>query len=238
MVGSRLSRTEEKTARHRIAIGLIGSIALLIFFAVFGLKLLIGFSLLVDKIRGGTTPVDQSSQSVLLAPVLDTISDATNSATLTIGGTAQANDTVILYKNGTEYKKLPIPDTGVFRITDIPVDEGAVSFYAIITDQKNRTSERSNTVSTTVDRTPPKLVVDSPSDNTTINDGSHKVTVTGLTDNDDIRVTITGRIVVIKSDGSFTYHMPLNDGQNKLEIIATDPAGNTTTVTRMVTYQP
>ncbi len=61
--------------------------------------------------------------------------------------------------------------------------------------------------------------------------------MTGTTDQ-DVTVTISGRIVVVKSDGSFSYNMPISDGANKLEIVSTDAAGNSTKVERNVTYQP
>ena len=237
MVHSRMSRFEEKTARHRIAIGLIGSLTILVFLAVFGLKLLIGFSVLVDRIRGGSSPSTSTQQSILLPPVLNSLPEATNSATITISGTAQSKDQVILYVNNAEYKRITVPDTGTFQFSDIAVDEGTVTASAKILDSKQNASDLSNVITTVIDRTPPKLTVDAPADNTTINDGTHKVLVTGKTDQ-DMNLTISGRIVVIKSDGSFSYSMPLSDGANKLEIVSTDTAGNSTKVERNVTYQP
>jgi len=237
MVHSRLSRFEEKNARNRIAIGLIGSAALLLFLGVFGLKLLIGFSVLVDKIRGVSTPPQSLQQSILLPPVLDQLPEATNSATITIRGTAKAKNQVIVYVNDVEYKRTTVPETGTFEFTDIPVDEGNITARAKLIDAKQNTSELSNIVSTSIDRTPPKLTVDAPSDNTTVNDGTHKVLVTGKTD-EDTKVTISGRIVVVKSDDSFSYTMPLNDGSNKLDITSVDSAGNKTSIVRSITYQP
>ncbi len=238
MVSSRLSRVQEKSARKRIVIGLLGSVAIIVIIAVFGLKLLIAFRVLVERIRGGGKPVQQTtSQSVLVPPVLDPLPEATNSATITISGSAVAKDQVGLYINSAEYKRITVPDTGSFQFTDIPVDVGTVTASAKLIDTKQNTSDISNVITTTVDRTIPKLTIDSPSDNTTVNDGTHQVQISGLTD-PNINVSISGRIVVVKADGSFIYSMPLNNGANKLEIVATDDAGNSTTVERNITYQP
>lgn len=237
MVSSRLSRFEEKSARHRIAIGLIGSLGILILIAVFGLKLLIGFSVLIDRIRGGTTPIQSTQTSVLLPPVLDPLPEATNSASITVSGTAQSKDQVIVYLNAIEYKRMTVPDSGSFTFPNIPVDEGAMSVTAKLIDAKQNTSDLSTAVTTVIDRTPPKLTVDNPTDNLTVNDGTHKVTVSGITD-PDMTVTINGRIAIVKSDGSFTYSLPISDGQNKVEVLSKDAAGNSTTVTRTVIYQP
>lgn len=237
MVSSRLSRFEEKSARNRIAIGLLGSVGILVLIAVFGVKLLIGFSVLIDRIRGGSAPIQSTQQSVLLPPVLDTLPEATNSATITVHGTAQAKDQVILYLSAIEYKKMTVADNGTFVFSDIPVDEGTMSVTAKALDAKQNISDVSAAVTTMIDRTPPKLSVGAPGDNATVNDGTHKVLVTGKTDS-DMNVTISGRIVVVKSDGSFSYSMPLSDGANTLEIISTDAAGNSTKVEKNVTYQP
>lgn len=236
MVSSRLRRFEEKNATRRIAIAIFGSIAILVFLALFGVRILIGFSLLIDRIRGGTQQ-QAPQQTLILAPVLDPLPEATKSATLTVYGRGAPKTEAALYLNGEEYKKVGVNEDGTFEISGIPVEEGKVTLNAKLIDEKNTSSDFSNTISTLVDRTAPKLVVDKPEDNTTINDGTHKVTVNGITD-EDMKVAINDRIVVVKADGSFTYSMPLNDGENKLAIIARDPAGNETKVERKVIYQP
>lgn len=236
MISSRIRRYEEKNASRRIATALIGTAGLLVFFGVFGIRMLIGFSLLIDRIRGGSAPIPQQ-QAVILSPVLDPLPEATKATTITIHGKATAKMQLILFLNDAEYKRLAVSDDGTFEVNDIPVSEGSVTASAKITDDKNNISELSNVITTMVDRTAPKLTVDKPADGITINDGTHKATVNGITD-EDMKVTINGRIAVVKSDGSFTYSMPLNDGENILSILSKDAAGNETKVERKVIYQP
>jgi bacillopeptidase F len=112
---------------------------------------------------------------------------------------------------------------------------GANTISARLTDAKGNLSDASNIVSITYANTPPKLVVSDPADNSTVNGDTASVVVNGTTD-DNITVTINDRMVVVKSDDSFSYTFPLNDGDNTLKIVATDAAGNQTTVTRKVTY--
>ncbi len=235
MVLSRISRVEERKARRRIAVAFLGSVVLLVFLAFFGLRILVGFSLLIDRIRG-TTPQSQQQSAILLPPILEQLPEATNSATIQVSGKATPKTTLILFVNAQEYKKIPVPESGDFTVTEIPVTEGDLTISAKVTDDKD-TSDTSNILTTVIDRTPPKLTIDSPENNSTVNDGTRKVTVTGLTD-EDMKVTINGRIVVVKSDGSFTYSMPLNDGDNKLTITSRDPAGNETSSERTVKYIP
>lgn len=236
MVTSRLRRIEEKAATRRIALAIVGSIGILVFLVLFGLRILVGFSLFVDRIRGNS-PQPQQQASLILPPLLDPLPEATNSSTLTVHGKGNPKMQLILYVNDQEYKKLTIADDGTFEVSGVPVEEGTVMISSKQTDDKNNVSDLSNVISTSIDRTAPKLTIDTPQDGTTINDGTHKVAVAGITD-EDLKVTINGRIVVLKSDGSFTYSMPLNDGENKLEIISRDPAGNETRVERRVIYQP
>lgn len=236
MVSSRLRRVEEKDASRRIAAALLGIVGVSVFLLLFGVKILIGFSLLIDRIRGGSTPAAQQ-QAIVLPPVLDPLPEATGSASITISGKGAPKTKAILYVNDTEYKRIPVENDGTFKLTNIEIDGSSISIYAKLIDDKNNMSNASNTITTTADRTPPKLTIDKPEDNSTINDGTHKVAVSGITD-EDMKVTINGRIVVLKSDGSFTYSMPLNDGENKLKIVSRDAAGNETTVERKVTYQP
>jgi len=232
-----MRRLEEKNARRKIAIGLIGTLALLVFLALFGFRLLIAFSLFVDRIRGGSPTQQTQTGTLLLPPILDTLPDATGSATISVHGTGQADMTVILSVNGDEYRRLTVDKDGTFTIEDIPVSEGKVTISARLTDGKKEVSDISNTITTVIDRTPPDLTIDKPEDGATVNDGTHRVSVEGTTDT-DARVTINGRIVVVSSTGSFRYSMPINDGENTLKIVATDDAGNSLEVEKKVTYQP
>lgn len=233
---SRLRRVEEKKAQKRLLIALGGSFALLVFLGLFGLKLLVGFSLLVDRIRGGS-PAPSAQQNLILPPVLDPLPEATNSATLQISGKGTPKLQAIIYVNDKEYKKLPVADDGTFTQSDIAVDEGSVTVSAKLADEKGALSDLSNVITTLIDRKPPTLEITKPDDNTTVNDGTHRVTVEG-TSEEDARITINGRIVVTRSDGTFAYRMPITDGANKLNVVASDAAGNQTTVERNVIYQP
>ncbi len=80
----------------------------------------------------------------------------------------------------------------------------------------------------------PKLAVSAPSNN--LNTEAEKVTVKGITDK-DAKVTINGVEVSVAGDsGGFNHSISLVVGANKIALVATDPAGNTSkknlTVTR------
>jgi hypothetical protein len=236
MITSRLRRVEDKRASKRILIAILGSVALLVFLLMFGLKILIGFGAMLDKIRG-SSPQQQTVSDLLLPPILDSLPEATHSATISIRGKSEPKKEVIIYINDSEYKKVTTTDAGEFTIESIPVEETKITITAKLVGEKDQMSAASNVVTTVIDRTPPKLTVSKPEDNQTINDGSHKVTVEGMTD-EGMRITVNDRIAVVKADGSFIYAMSVSDGETVLMIVSTDPAGNQTKVERRVTYQP
>ena len=215
-------------------LSLIGIIGILTLILVFGLRLLVTFSLFVDKIRGNS-PQTQSQSVILLPPSLDPLPEATNSATLTISGTGQGGLTLVLYKNEAEVKQLPISTEGIFSIPSLSLDEGDNTLSAKVKDDKGNVSDLSNVIRVTIRRNPPDLDVLSPQNGVTIHGEKKIVTVTGKV-KEDTTVTINGRFVVIQNDGSFSYDFPLDDGDNILKITAADVAGNQTSVERKVMY--
>jgi hypothetical protein len=49
-------------------------------------------------------------------------------------------------------------------------------------------------------------------------------------------VTVNGLRVLVRSDGTFDYHMELREGKNKIVVVSTDKAGNSITTTKYATY--
>jgi bacillopeptidase F len=211
--------------------GIVGIVALV---GLFGVKALIGFSVFMDKLRGAS-PTPTQNQSVILPPTLDPPPEATNSATISVTGKGKADLTLIVYLNDAQFKKINVPTDGNFSIINVPLTDGANTISAKLSDDKGTLSELSNVVSVRYANTPPKLDVSAPADNSNVSGDPNTVSVTGTTD-DNVTVTINDRFVVIKSDNSFSYGYPLNDGDNILNIVAMDTAGNQTKITRKVIY--
>ncbi len=235
MALSRMSRLEDKKQQKRLIAAIVGSMAILLLVALFGVKALISFSLLVDKVRGNSPQTPQSQQTIIAPPVLDAPPIATNSATMTLTGKGQSGLTLIVYLSDGEFKKMPVPQDGNFFIVGIPLKEGTNTMSAKLTDDKGNTSDLSNVVSVTYGNKPPKLDVSAPDENANVSGDTNTIAVSGATD-DEVTVTINDRLVVVRSDNTFTYSYPLNEGDNILKIVATDVAGNQTKVERKVVY--
>lgn len=234
MVYSRLIRHEERRQRKRLLFALGGMMALIIFLFVFGLKILVGFSLLVDRIRGNTPQQTTQGQELILPPVLDPLPEATNSATLTITGKSDPGVNIILYIDEEESATLPVQSDGTFSLTK-KLAEGDHTISAKAKNDKDVVSDLSNVVTVTIKRSKPELTVTSPNDGERIVGDSNTIVVKGKTASENT-VTVNDRLAVVGSDGSFSYTQTLTEGENILHIAATDPAGNQETADRRVTY--
>jgi hypothetical protein len=236
MAYSRLNRVADRKEKRRLVLAIVGILALFTLLILFGVKALIGYSLLVEKLKGNsTTPTTQPSQTIILPPTLDPPVAATNSATIAITGKGQAGLALILYVNNSKQTQIPVKQDSTFIASSVPLTSGSNTISAKLTDSKGNLSDLSNIVSVTYSNTPPKLVISDPQDNANVSGDPNTVTVNGMTD-DNVTVTINDRMVVIKSDDSFSYSYPLNEGDNILNIVATDAAGNQMTIQRKITY--
>jgi hypothetical protein len=232
---TRYGRVEENKQRKKLVLAIVGSIALIVFLFLFGFKLLIGFSLLVEKLHGSTPSTQNPTQTIIQPPTLNALPVATKSGTLVVSGSGQSGLTAIVYVNDQETMNISVTKSGMFA-SPLTLKDGVNTISAKLMDNKGNLSDLSNVVTVEIKQKQPTLNISSPGDNASILGENNIVTISGNTD-DNTTVTVNGRFIVIKSDNTFSYQYPLSDGQNKLTIIATDDAGNSTTVERSVTYQ-
>lgn len=236
MISSRMRRYETRRQQHRITLAIIGIFGLVAFLLVFGLRILIGLSVLVDRMRGAS-PTPQAQPTVILPPVLDALPQATFSATLSVSGKGSPNLTAILYVNDKDVQRMPTDKDGNFVFKNIAFAEGNNTVSAKLTDEKGSLSDLSEVLSVMVKTSKPSLEVTQPDDNAEVHGDAGTVTVTGKTD-DNVSVHVNDRFVVVRSDNTFSYEYRLKEGTNTLAVVAEDQAGNSTTVTRTVTYKP
>lgn len=234
-LSSRMRRFEEKRLRTRLMLILLGTVSLIIIFGVFGVRLLIGFSVLVEKTRGND-PTQQQQRALVIPPYLDPLPLATSSGRLVITGRGQQGSNVILYINDQESKKTKISDEGTFILSSISLGEGSYTIQAKSQDSSGKLSDYSNTVRTTIKRRPPTLEITKPQDGEKHTGDDNLYTIEGKTD-EDVDVRINDRFVVVRPDGNFSYPYPLNEGENSLTIRAMDRAGNSTELIRNISYQ-
>ena len=236
MIRSRLRNYQDKKERRQIILTLGGIGAIVIFFAVFGVKLLVGFSLLVDRIRGNTPTSQQQTKDILIPPQLDSLPTATFSGQIKVTGKVKGNVNILLYVNEVQSEKTTSEDDGTFLFPDVSVKEGTNVISAKTSDDKNTMSELSNVLTILVKKSKPTLDITEPQDNAEISGDKQSTNIIGKTESDNT-VTINDRFAVVQSDGTFTYKLALQEGEQPLIIIAKDVAGNETKLERKIRYR-
>ena len=89
-----------------------------------------------------------------------------------------------------------------------------------------------------IDTIPPKIVISSPANNSTID--TSKVSISGTVTDDESgvdKVTVNGNDVSVSSDGAFRTTVNLKEGTNTITIIAEDKTGNKASKTITATYE-
>src|SRR5947208_611445 len=167
-------------------------------------------------------------------PVLTVTNPANNAVTkqanITVSGTVTDQTAVTVNANG-----VPLPVDGAGQFTgQVPLAEGPSFVTVTATDAAGNAATVVRSV--TRDTQAPVLTVTAPVDGVTIN--ADHVTVTGsVTDASAVTVMANGTSLPVAPDHSFSGDVALTDGPNTIAVVATDAAGNTTTISRSVTRQ-
>jgi hypothetical protein len=136
-------------------------------------------------------------------------------------------------------KEVPVGSSARFLVPGVALASGANTFTATIVGPTDIESEHSASVTYVFDKSKPKITISSPKANATINARTAKVV--GQTQarsaisvhNLSTNATVTGEA---DGKGAFTINVPIGNGTNKLEITATDPAGNPNVATITVQH--
>jgi len=229
---SRLNRrNNDQVTKKTVLLGIL-TIILAIGVLVFGLPLLIRFSIFLGQGKSSKTVADKVLPP--LAPRLVLPFEATNTATVAIQGFAEAKVNVELFKNDVSVGKTEVTDNGDFGFSGINLDTGDNNFTAVASTDKTGSGEKSSPVDLVYDTTPPNLVLTNPSEDSLSVD-SADFDITGTTDKGS-SVTINGHVAMVDDNGNFKLKWQLNTGENDLEIVAQDAAGNQTRKTIKITY--
>jgi uncharacterized repeat protein (TIGR01451 family) len=174
-------------------------------------------------------------------PVITAPADgsATNDATPTVRGTAEAGATIDVYVDGALVDTTTAGNDGSWSVElSGALTEGEYELTATATDSGGRTSADSDGVTVEIDLTPPAAPqIFSPADGTTTNETSP--TLTGSAEaGASIVIRLDGAVVATvtaDADGGWSHTLdagsPLANGGHTIEVIATDRAGNASPAT-------
>lgn len=236
-VKKRASRkSKETSAYRRVSTTLILTFILFVLILLFGVQGLVKLASFLGGLRGSSAPIEKTKEELLLPPRLAALPIATNSAKISISGFAESGSTIEIFLNDVLMGSALVSKEEKFELSDLTLEEGENKIYAF-TRVNNKRSPASRTIYVAFKKSPPKLEISSPADNAVISDKERKVNIEGETD-PDTSLSINGHWVIVKKDGTFSFELLLSEGENKIEIIARDAAGNEVSKTLSVEFHP
>ncbi|HXA18390.1 MAG TPA: Ig-like domain-containing protein [Thermoanaerobaculia bacterium] len=177
------------------------------------------------------TPDTQAPVITITSPAAGTF---TRNATVTVSGTA--SDDVAVASVTVNGATVPLNSGAWTTTVTLTNGDGAKTISATAIDGTGKTTTA--TVQISLDTTPPVVAITSPA--TGSSGTSSTVTVTGsVTDAlSGVAGVKCNGAAAVTSSGTFTCSVTLVPGDNPIDAVATDVAGNTATATIHATYTP
>jgi Glucodextranase, domain B len=192
-----------------------------------------------------STPVPSAAPiTVSDAPILEAPDEPyTNQPAVDLAGTVpadvvgQAGAVIRIYVAIGDGAMGPVKDVAVgptprFLVPGVPLSAGTNTFTATIIGPTDLESEPSATIAWVLDLSKPKLTITAPTNNALVNATSVKLegTTQGRTQLSAHNLTTNATVAgAADNKGRFGLLLPIGNGANKIEITATDPAGNVNT---------
>ncbi len=171
--------------------------------------------------------VDTTPPRLQLANFADDIT--TREPNFTVEGTTEPNVTV--WVTG-DPRPVPVDARGVFQVSRL-LDEGLNPLEIRAVDGAGNETMMSRLL--TLRTRPPDLQLSEPVENNAFV-SSNLVTVKGSVP-PDVAVTVNGRPATVDERGTFALDLVLDEGENVLRVVATDPVGNESAVERRITLR-
>ncbi|TYS15438.1 S8 family serine peptidase [Rossellomorea vietnamensis] len=158
------------------------------------------------------------------APVITSPKDGsfTKSDTVTVEGTSAPSTTVLLFNGEEEVAAVETSEDGTFS-AEAALQPGGNTITAKASTEQGTTGP-SEPVTITLDQEKPVLEITSPEEGLKTN--KEAITVTGTIADENLAwVKVNGQKASV-NEGQFSHRMLLNEGENVIQVIAKDKAGN------------
>lgn len=233
---SRLKRAQKKKNILSALIFFLLSIGMVILLIFVGLPLLIKYTSFVSDIKKSSEPIAREDTTPPPPPRIDPIPDYVNELELKVSGSSEPGSTIRVLYNSNDKDVLANSEGSFTTTVNLKKGENRISFQAI--DTSGNESQKTRQYSVTYDNEPPELTIISPEDGKTFYGNSQrKLNISGSSD-ENTKVYINDRIVVVDDSGNFIYTTSLSEGENVFKIVAEDEAGNQQEQSLTVNYSP
>ncbi len=231
---TRLEQHKQKVFYRKV----VGMTALLIFLLIFiffiGFQVILKSSGFVGSLGKDTDTTQNQEEDFFGTLDVDEVPPATNSASFIISGNITDFDTLEFYINNSKKKSVNVKGKDSFsqKIPGLQKGKNEVYIKAITEDRKH--SKKSDVYTLLYKSEKPKLEVKEPGDDSKTD--KTEITVAGTTDQ-DVTIKVNSFPTVVDAQGGFRTTVRLQEGENKIIIMAIDDAGNTEQKEIKVTYQ-
>ncbi len=235
---SRLEKTRQKKEIRQAVIYLSLSLILMVVLFIWGIPTLARLAGFLSKDETGTVELNPQTTIPLTAPFLTDVPEATNSAELELSGTAESGSEVEIYLNNLLIDKVVADKDGKFSLP-IKLKNGLNWLYAQA-KKGNQISPKSKEYQINFDKVPPKITILTPASDKTEFNGSDEqvITISGETDKEIDEAKIGDRIAIIEDGTKFKTDYTLAEGDNNIEIVVKDKAGNETKTELKLNWRP
>ena len=148
-------------------------------------------------------------------------------------GNSEPDITVIIYFNNDEEELKTDIDGDFSETIHMTKKENTLSVVAI--DKSGNKSKATKTYTINYDIESPEVNIINPQDGDSFYGKDNKITIAGETE-EGVSLTINGRVVIVGSNGKFTFPANLSEGENNFNIKAKDRAENETELDFKVNY--
>lgn len=235
MARSRLSRRIEQKTKRNLFLSVLGIVLVIFLVFKFGIPLLVNVSLFLSGAKNNQEQVQNQNPTFVAPPILNPLPQATSSANIIISGIGAEDQEIHLYINDELIDKTQTEEDGRFSFEEkITPGEKTIKAKSVVDDKESKFSQP---ITTALKSAPPSLTITSPSNEQSFSKDQNSANVEGITDL-DVKVTVNGFWAITNGSGNFSYRFVLQNGENKIKIIAADDAGNKTEKEIIVTYNP
>ncbi len=221
---SRRTRTEERKNIRRAFIFSVLTLTSLLLVIFLGLPAVANFAAILTDLRKSGEPPDKEDTTPPVPPRLEPLPESTNEFRVEIKGSTEPGATVILFLNSKKEEILANKE-GEFTYSFALLD-GENIILALSKDNASNESQKTDTFRVVYDNDSPELEITSPEDGSKYYGSKQRQVVLEGKTEEGASVNINDRLVVVESDGTFTFATTLSEGENQFTIKAEDKAGN------------
>jgi len=230
-----VTQAEKQVYKKLVILGVTTLFILVVLF-FWGLPILARLTSILTFLPGGESSKNTGDVIPPFPPRLEGVPTATNSAQIKLTGFSEPESNIEIFLNGNEAAKLSADETGKFEIENFSLTYGTNKLQLKATDKAQNKSPQA-LYEILFDNTPPTLEVSEPAAGTVFFGQSNLVKIAGKTDT-ETAVLVNGFWAIVDAEGSFTLSYPATSGENKLEVVAQDAAGNQTKRNLVIYFNP